>query len=177
MTPAAGPLTPDARLRAEIVDRLLGGHASVTADLATENIPGALVNARPAGAAHSLWELVWHVGFTQSDILRFCLEPDYRAPAWPEAYWPGHEAGAGEWNGTVAAFFADRDRLVALVRDPATDLTAEFPHAPGYTVLREALLAAEHAAYHVGQIVHVRRALGIWPPAEADDAAAPPSGH
>ena len=177
MTPAAGPLTPDVRLRAEVVDRLLGGHASVTADLAVSGVPEALVNARPAGAAHSLWDLVWHVCFTQADILRFSAEPDYRAPAWPEAYWPGHEAGAGEWNGTVAAFFADRDRLVELVRDPATDLTAELSHAPGYTVLREALLAAEHTAYHVGQIVWVRRALGLWPPAEADDAAALPSGH
>ena len=161
MHPHPSPLAPDARLRTEIVDRLMGGHASVTPDLALSGIPKPLVNSRPVGATHSLWDLVWHVGFTQADILSFCLEPKYRAPAWPEAYWPSHEGDADDLDEAVAVYLADRDRLVALVRDPGTDLTAEFPHAPGYTVLREALLAAEHTAYHVGQIVWVRQALGI----------------
>ncbi|HEX9950919.1 MAG TPA: DinB family protein [Rubricoccaceae bacterium] len=167
MHPHPGPLAPDARLRTEIVDRLMGGHAFVTTDLAFSGIPEPLVNSRPPGATHSLWDLVWHIGFTQADILRFCVDPDYSAPAWPEAYWPLHEGAADNLDEAAEGFLADRARLVALVRDPATDLTAELPHAPGYTVLREALLAAEHTAYHVGQIVWVRQALGIWPPAES----------
>ena len=171
MTPRPGPLSPDARLRAEVVDRLRGGHASVTPDLALAGLAGAPVNARPDGAAHSLWELVWHVRFTQADILRFCEDADYRPPAWPEAYWPEDEGTADGLAAEIAGYLADRDRLVVLVENPATDLTAEF--VPGYTVLREALLAAEHAAYHIGQTVWLRQTLGLWPPAEAASDGAP----
>ena len=171
MTPVPGPLAPDARLRAEIVDRRRGGHASVTPERALAGLADEPINARPAGAAHSLWELVWHVGFTQADILRFCEDAGYHAPAWPDAYWPPGEGTADELDAVISDYVADRDRLVALVQDPATDLMAELPHAPGYTVLREALLAAEHAAYHVGQVVWLRQTLGIWPPAGLEAAS------
>ena len=168
MHPVPGPLLPDARLRAEIADRLLGGHASVTPDRAFDGIPEALAHVRPPGAAHTLWELLVHVSFTLTDILRFCVEADYRAPAWPEAYWPARRGPRpGEWEQALALYLAVRDRLVTMVENPATDLFAEFAHAPGYTMLREALLAAEHSAYHTGQVVSLRRTLGIWPPDEA----------
>lgn len=164
MTPAPGPLSPDTRLRAEVVDRLTGGHASVTPEAAFAGLPPDRVDERPAGFVHSLWDLAEHLRVAQADILEFTRSPNYTERAWPEDYWPAGPSADAEWHATLAAFLADRDALVALVRDPATDLTAELPHAPGYTVLREALLAAEHTAHHLGQVVSLRRALGLWPP-------------
>lgn len=162
MTPTPGPLDRDERLHDEIVDRIRGGHAFVSPEAALAGVPEARVNERPDGEAHSLWELLWHVRFTQADILTFCLSPAYVAPPWPGAYWPHRDAAPGEWDAEVEDYLVDVERLVILLQE--RDLFAEFAHAPGYTLLREALLAAEHTAYHVGQIVALRRRIGLWPP-------------
>ena len=87
----------------------------------------------------------------------------YVEKAWPADYWPVEPAAPGDWDAEWTAFLADIEAFQALVRDPFTDLTGDLAHAPGYTVLREALLAADHTAYHLGQVVALRRALGLWP--------------
>lgn len=152
----------DARLRAEIVALLRGGNAHVTTEAAIDGLPPDRVNDRPDGRPHSLWDLVYHLWFTQHDILVFCLNPDYAERAWPDDYWPTAEATLASWADTTQALRSDRDRLIGLAE--TGDLTAELGHAPGYTLLRELLLAADHTAYHVGQIVSLRRRLGLWPP-------------
>jgi hypothetical protein len=125
--------------------------------------PPALRNSIPEGLPHSPWQLVDHLRRTQHDILDFCVNPQYVEPAWPADYWPASAApAADEWDASIRAFRDDRERLQALARDPNIDLTATLPHGSGQTCLRELVLAADHAAYHVGQLVLVRRALGIW---------------
>lgn len=168
MTPRPGPLSPDARLRSEILDLLGGGHAHVSSADALAGLPEARVNER--AGAHSLWDVLWHLRFTQADILEFVRSADYADKDWPADYWPAAPAGPGDWDRERDAFVADLAALQALVR--TADLFAELPHAPGYTLLREALLAADHNAYHVGQVVALRRQLGLWPPEGAAESAA-----
>lgn len=171
MFPTPGPLSRDARLRTELVALLRGGHAHVTVADALASVPPGRAGERPTGHAHSLWELLVHLRLAQADILAFTRARGdaarYTEPAWPAGYWPASAAGPGDWEREHAAFLADLDALVALVHDPFTDLFAEFAGAPGYTALREALLAADHTAHHLGQVVSLRRALGLWPPDES----------
>ena len=162
-TPPSG-LDPDARLRHELVALLDGGQASVTAAAALEDVPFERVNDRVPGWDHSLWDLLEHLRFTQADILEFCTDADYRDKRWPTDYWPALEAVNGDWDRTLDAFMADLDALRTLVLEG--DLFVELGHAPGYTLLRQAMLAAEHNAHHLGQVIALRRQLGIWPPNE-----------
>ena len=162
--PAPAPdLAPDTRLRAELVALLRGGNAHVDLRAALDDIPPDRVNERPKGFAHSLWDLLAHLRIAQRDILDFVRDPGYEAPDWPEDYWPPErEAEPKRWVETLLAFLVDLDAVIALVEDEEADLFAELDHAPGYTLLREALLVADHNAYHLGQIVALRRALGLW---------------
>jgi hypothetical protein len=109
---------------------------------------------------------VEHLRITQHDILDFCRNPDYRQPVWPDDYWPDGDGppSTAAWTESVRAFQGDREALQALAGDPAIDLLATIPHGDGQTYLRELLLAADHAAYHVGELIVVRRLLGCWPP-------------
>ena len=161
MEPPPSGLRPDARLRHELAALLRGRQAHVDAATALGGVPPEHVNARAAGSPHSLWELLDHLRFTQADILAFIRDPGYTDKRWPDDYWPDHAATQAEWDATVAAFLTDLDALVALAG--TGDLTTELEHAPGYTLLRELLLVADHSAYHLGQVVALRRQLGIWP--------------
>ena len=152
----------DSELRDHLV-RLLGWQdAHVTFEKATGGIPPELRGATPEGLPYSPWQLLEHLRIAQWDILDFCRNPDYREPVWPDDYWPATVAPApGEWERSSAAFLADRDALVELIRQ--VDLFATIPHGTGQTFLREILLVADHNAYHIGELVVVRRSLGIWP--------------
>lgn len=124
------------------------------------------MNRTPDGFEHSLWDLLYHLWFAQRDILEFCRDRDYQPHEWPDAYWPDHEGTADDWGQTLTAFSLDLAVLVRFAEEG--DLTAEFAHAPGYTLLREVLLAADHNAHHLGQVIDLRRALGLWPPPESE---------
>jgi uncharacterized damage-inducible protein DinB len=112
--------------------------------------------------------LLEHLRLAQRDILDFCRDPHYAEPHWPDDYWPDTTAPPDDdaWDASVAQFHADLQAMQALVGDPATDLFRPIPHGDGQTILREAVLLADHNAYHVGQIVVVRRLLGCWPAAK-----------
>ena len=157
-------LAPDARLRHELVALLHGGQAHV-GPRALDGIPPDRVNDRVDGLPHSLWDLVEHLRFTQADILEFVRSPDYHEKTWPADYWPSGDATPTQFEHVRSAFLRDLGALADLVR--TADLTAELGHAPGYTALREVLLAADHNAHHLGQVVALRRQLGLWPPDDA----------
>ena len=157
-------------VRDHLVRVLEWDDAHVTFDRAVEAMPADRRGARAAGFEHSPWQLVEHIRIAQQDILDFCVNAGYaHAMRWPEDYWPPEPAPASPqaWTESLASYARDREALKRLARDVA-DLTAPVPTGtPMQTYLRAILLTADHTAYHVGQIVAVRRALGIWPPIAA----------
>ena len=150
---------------ATVLNRLLAWEdAHVGFDAAVDGLPSALRGAVPPGLPHSAWQLVEHLRRGQHDILEFCVNPNYRELKWPDDYWPAapQPPSEGAWDESVEAFRADRSALQRLALDASVDLDATIPHGTGQTYGREILLAADHTAYHVGQLVLVRRALGAW---------------
>jgi hypothetical protein len=113
---------------------------------------------------YSVWQLVEHLRIAQADILEFCVSRRYREKRWPADYWPPTAAPptVRAWSASIARFKRDRGALERLVLNPRRDLLAPVPMGSGQTYLREIILAADHAAYHVGQLVTVRRLLGCW---------------
>lgn len=158
-------MTNDEALRTQLLELLGGGHAHLDFDRAIADLPAELRGARPPGLPHTPWRLVEHMRIAQWDILRFSIDPAHVSPEFPRGYWPESDGprDPGAWDGSVAAFRADLRAMMELVADPRTDLFAPIPHGQGQTILREALLVADHNAYHLGQIVTVRRLLGAWP--------------
>ena len=154
----------DAALREHLLWLLGGGHAHVSFDRAVKGFPVKRVGTRPKGIPYSAWELVEHMRIAQRDILRFSQSADYVSPKWPEGYWPPAPAPErpGHWARSIRAYRADLAEFQQMVRDPARNLSRKFPWGDGQTLLREALLIADHNAYHVGQLVLVRRLLGEW---------------
>ena len=151
-------------LRAQLAALLDWHDAHADFDAAVDGLPAELRGRTPRGVPYSAWQLVEHLRLAQHDILDFCRNPAYQEMTWPDDYWPRAAAppSDGAWEESVAALRRDRKALQALVLDPAIDLFAAIPHGNGQTYLRELLLAADHAAYHVGQLVLVRRLLGAW---------------
>jgi hypothetical protein len=151
-------------LRIQLAEMLEWGDAHVSFDAAVEGLPVKLRGVRPEGLPYSPWQLLEHMRIAQRDILDFCIDPNYQQPAWPDDYWPKSEAPPSPeaWDESVAAFRADRKAFQELVADPEIDLFDKVPQGDGQTYLREVLLAADHGAYHVGELVAVRRLLGAW---------------
>jgi hypothetical protein len=154
----------DASLRSHVLELLNGGHAHATFDKAVGNLPVALRGKKAKGAEHSAWQIVEHLRIAQWDILEFSRDPKHKSPEWPGGYWPVKAAPPDEkaWDKSVRAFRKDLKALCAMVADESTDLFATIPHGTGQTLLREALLAADHNAYHLGELVLMRRMLGAW---------------
>lgn len=131
---------------------------------AVDGLPAHLRGRRPPGWPHSAWELLEHLRMAQHDILDFCINPKYVEQKWPEDYWPpsAEPPSDASWDDSVQQLMADLGRLKRLALDPAIDLVSTIPHGSGQTYLRELLLVIDHNAYHIGQLVAVRRALGGW---------------
>ena len=155
-------------IRDHLVRILDWDDAHVSFEKAVEGIPSDMRGARAAGFEHSLWQLVEHLRLAQEDILDFTINSAYKhTMAWPGDYWPKEPAPPGPqaWADSLAAFARSRDAMKRVARD-VEDLTARVPTGKGHqTYLRAILLSADHSAYHVGQIVTLRRVLGICPPA------------
>jgi hypothetical protein len=154
----------DKPVQEHLVKLLAGGQAHVTFDAAVKNLPAALRGKRPKGAEHSPWEILEHLRIAQWDILEFSRDPQHVSPEWPSGYWPKSKTPPNDkaWAKSVRAFNADLEAMRKLVAADSTDLYAPIPHGDGQTILREALLIADHNAYHIGQLVLVRRLLGAW---------------
>jgi hypothetical protein len=152
-------------LRKHLLELLRGGGAHLDFEKAIADLPPELRGRKVKNLPHTPWRLLEHLRIAQWDILEFSRNPRHGSPPFPEGYWPAADAppDAAAWDRSVAAFRADLQAMQDLVADPATDLSAPLAHGQGQTVLREALLVADHNAYHLGQLVVVRRLLGAWP--------------
>jgi hypothetical protein len=159
-------MRPDqqAALREHVLYLLRGGGAHLDFDKAVAGLPAELRGRKPPGVPHTPWRLLEHMRIAQWDILEFSRNPMHVSPEFDAGYWPQNDAppDPGAWDRSIAAFRADLRAMQDLVADPATDLFAPIPHGQGQTILREALLTADHNAYHLGQLVMVRRMLGAW---------------
>ena len=151
-------------LREHVLYLLKGGGAHASFDAAVTGIPVALRGRRPKGAAHSPWEILEHMRLAQWDILEFSRNAKHVSPPWPEGYWPANPAPprAAAWEESLKAFRRDLKAMERLVANPRSRLLARIPHGDGQTLLREALLIADHNAYHLGELIVVRRLLGAW---------------
>jgi hypothetical protein len=159
-------MTHDERsLRQHVFDLLAGGGAHVGFDDVISGFPAKLRGRKPRGMPHTPWMLLEHMRIAQGDILEFSRNPKYVAPRWPEDYWPASEEppGGAAWIASSKKFRQDLKAMQALVKNPKTDLFAKLPWGEGQTILREALLIADHNAYHLAQLVDARRLLGAWP--------------
>jgi uncharacterized damage-inducible protein DinB len=157
-------MSSDAPLREQLRKMLAWDDAHVGFDKAVEGIPAELRGKQPDRAPYSPWQLLEHLRIAQHDILDFCRNPKYHEMKWPDDYWPSSPApkSAADWDESVRQFHEDLKALQDLAADRSIDLFAKIPHGSGQTYLRELLLVADHTAYHVGQLIVVRRLLGIW---------------
>ncbi|MEX2502208.1 MAG: DinB family protein [Trueperaceae bacterium] len=152
------------RWRDVVATALSWAEAHVSFDAAVHDLDPALRGVRPEGSPHSVWELVEHLRIAQHDLRTDLTSGDAAPMAWPDDYWPSDPVPPtpGAWQASVDAFVHDRAALIDLAKDRSIDLTARVPWGDGRTYLRGLLLAIDHGAYHVGQIVEVRRRLGAW---------------
>lgn len=157
-------MNTDTTLREHLTYLLSGGGAHLNFEQAIADLPEDLRGASVAGTSHTAWRLLEHLRICQWDILEFSRNPKHVSPEFPAGYWPESTTppNAAAWNESVESFRADLEAMIALVNDPATDLYSPLPHGDGQTILREALLVADHNAYHLGQLVFLRRCLGAW---------------
>ena len=151
-------------LREQLVALLTGENAHANFESAVKDLPADKRGIRPRGLPHSPWELLEHLRIAQWDILEFSRNPKHESPDWPKGYWPkGPEPpDTDAWEKSVAGFRGDLKAMADLVVNSSTDLFALILHGEGQTILREALLVADHNAYHIGQLVLLRRLLGAW---------------
>jgi uncharacterized damage-inducible protein DinB len=159
-----GAMKSDRLLRAQLADFLDWKSAHAGFDDVIAGMPVKARGVVPRGFAHSAWQVLEHLRLAQHDILDFCRNAEYEEMKWPDDYWPASPApkSAAAWTRAVGGFRRDRRALQRLAADPRLDLFAKIPHGSGQTYLRELLLVADHTAYHVAQIVDIRRALGHW---------------
>jgi hypothetical protein len=151
-------------LRKHLVNLLTKAEAHASFEDAVKGVPAPVRGKKPEGAAHTLWELVEHMRIAQWDILEFSRDNKHKSPKFPKGYWPQTPVppNAKAWDKSIKDFLADRDAMCKLIEKKSTDLFAKIPHGNGQTILRQAMLMADHNAYTVGEIVVTRRLLGVW---------------
>lgn len=159
----------DPALRRRLVELLEGRGAHLDFDEAVRGLSAEAAGRLAPGLPHTAWQLVEHLRIALWDLVGYSRSGEHVSPPWPEGYWPAETAppSAAAWHESLAAYRRHRDEMIDLVADPGRDLHAPLPWSDGAAdLVREALLAAAHASYHLGQLVDLRRALGDWPPAE-----------
>jgi uncharacterized damage-inducible protein DinB len=155
----------DSALRAQLVELLDWSDAHVSFDAAVKGIASTFRGTVPDGWEYSAWQLVEHIRIAQADILEFCVGAHYQEKKWPDEHWPQSPAPPSEvaWEASIEAYRRDCAAMQQLAGNREIDLLATVPHGKEQTYLREILLVADHTAYHVGQLIALRRQLGIWP--------------
>lgn len=151
-------------VRKQLIELLTGSNAHQPFEAAVANLPAELRGVKPDKLPYTIWQLVDHIRIAQHDILEFSHNPNYQSPPWPAGYWTKELAPADEaaWQQALDQIQQDREDFIALLTDPQADLYTPFAHGDGQNLLREALLIADHNAYHIGEILVIRRLLGAW---------------
>lgn len=144
-------------IRTHVLELLDGKSAHIDLESGLKDFPLERINDKTAGSPHSAWQLLEHIRIAQLDILDFSVNADYKEMKWPDDYWPSDEGTPDKWKASVKNTLDDLHAMRDLVANDATDLFAKIPHGSGQTILREAMLVADHNAYHLGQIVLLRR--------------------
>lgn len=157
-------MSADRVVKEQLLALLNGGNAHVTFEQAVADFPSQHINSKAPGFEHSAWELLEHLRICQWDIVEFIRNPTHQSPSWPEGYWPSsnQQADVAQWQRCLKHIRADLKALKDLAAASDTDFYSDLPHAPGYSILREILIVADHNAYHLGQLVMLRKLLGIW---------------
>ena len=158
-------MNTDSVMREQLLALLRGGNAHLGFENAVADFPIGHINTKPPNVDFTPWHILEHLRIAQWDILEFIRNPDHESPKWPEGYWqdPTEQADEVRWQQTLDEFRADMKALQDLVANPNTDLYAPLPHAPGYTILREILVVADHNAYHIGEFAILRQVMNTWP--------------
>ena len=151
----------DKSLRDHLLSLLSEGNAHISFDDFIKDFPAGFCGKKIEGLPYTAWQVLEHLRIAQWDILEFCRNAKHVSPKWPKGYWPGPEDLGDEklWRRSVKTFRDDLTQMEALITDPSTDLFAKIPHGDGQTILREALLAADHNAYHLGVLLAMSRML------------------
>ena len=158
-------MTDDEVVRQQLIALLRGGNAHLNFERAVSQFPFDYINRKVSHISYSPWGLLEHMRICQWDILEFICNPEYESPPWPKGYWPAKGEFADEkmWQKTLSDFSKDLLSVEKLVNDPGTNLYQPIPHATDFNIFREILLIADHNAYHLGELVVLRKALFIWP--------------
>jgi DinB superfamily len=158
------PNDPDQSLRQHLLDLLKGGNAHVKFEDAIDDLAPKFRGQKPANLPHSPWMLLEHLRIAQWDILEFSRNPKHKSPKWPDGYWPESPTPPSDyaWEDSIEKFKVNLKTMQDLVADPKIDLFEPIKWGSGQTILREALLVADHNAYHIAQLVDTRRLLGAW---------------
>ncbi len=150
-------------VRQHLLTFLDGKGAHAPFDQAVADFPASLRGLKPGGAPHSAWQLLEHLRIAQRDLLDFSRDPDYVSPKWPDSYWPTAEVPATDraWDESVAEYQTDLAAMKALIADESRDLFEPYPSGSGKPLFRNALILADHTSYHVGQLMYLRKILGL----------------
>jgi hypothetical protein len=149
----------DDKLREHVLELLEGKFAHIDLEKALSDFPVSQINTRPPHSPHTAWELLEHIRLAQWDILEFSRDAKHVSPEFPDGYWNKTAGSPADWERSVKQVFGDLEAIRDLIRDKDVDLYAKIPHGDGQTILREALLVADHNAYHLGQLMLLRRML------------------
>ncbi len=151
-------------VRELLLEQLNGKNAHVDFTQAVQGITWQQAGIKAEGVPHTIWQLVEHIRISQDDIIEFCINERYEEIDWPDDYWPeSHKpADKEEWENSKSAVQEGIDRMKEMISNPELDLLEPFPHGGGQTLFREAMLIIDHGAYHIGQIIQIRRILGSW---------------
>ena len=165
------PAEADKEIRNQLVSSLESGQAHMALAEAVKAFPTSAINSRLPRVSYSFWHLVEHIRLAQRDMLDYMTSTSYEEPAFPQGYWPARTARAtsAQWRRSLEQFHADREAMIALVRDPARDLFAAVPNSAGkHTVFRCCLVIADHNSYHIGELAIGRQVAGLWPKGRKD---------
>jgi len=151
----------DKALREHVLEMLEGKSAHIDIESALKDFPLGKINEKPNGSPHSAWQLLEHIRIAQWGILDFCRNSDYKEMKWPDDYWPKENGTADKWNESLRGLLSDLQEMRDLVADESIDLFAKIAWGSGQTILREALLIVDHNAYHLGQIVFIKKMFEV----------------
>ena len=152
----------DDTIRKHLLASLQGRNAHISFEETIKDFPDDFYNKKIPGIQYSCWDLLEHLRLAQRDILDFTVNPEYQSKSWPDNYWPKDKGDAEKWKNSVKNFLDDRKEIEAMLEDSAVDLYSPIPYAPDYTIFREIVIVIDHNSYHTGQLLSLRRALGIW---------------